>query len=87
MEVSLAKVLPFARPAEADEPRLDVSLVKGDQRRRYVVAPVGESAWESRVATGADTERRVLSRAGARRRKAQFELEIATRLSAGWIAE
>jgi hypothetical protein len=85
---SLAKVLPFARkPTGSDEPRLDVCLIKGEQRRRYLVVPVTGSTWESRIEAADGSERRLVSRAEARRQKAQFELEVATKLGAGWVVE
>ena len=81
----MTKVLPFARrPAE---PHLDVCLVKGEQRRRYLVVAVTRSTWESRLEAPSGTERRLVSREEARSLKAQFELEIATRLGAGWVVE
>lgn len=81
----VAKLLPFAR--KPTEPHLDVCLLKGGQRRRYVVVSVTESEWESRVEGPGTVERRLLSRDEARVEKAQFELEIATRLGAGWVVE
>jgi hypothetical protein len=81
----MAKLLPFDRTPT--EPHLDVRLVKGGERRRYIVAAVTQSTWESRREGPGGTERRLVSRDGARGRKAQFELEIATRLGAGWVVE
>ncbi len=84
----VAKVLPFARkPTASDDPHLDVCLVKGEQRRRYLVVSVTRATWESRLEGPTGTERRLVSREDARVEKAQFELEIATRLGAGWVVE
>ena len=84
----MAKVLPFARkPRSSDEPHLDVCLAKGEQRRRYLVVPVTGSTWESRIEAADGAERRLVSRAEAQQQKAQFELEIATRLGSGWAVE
>ncbi len=83
----VAKVLPFARKPTAEDPHLDVCLVKGDERRRYLVVAVTPSTWETRFEGPAGTERRLVSRDDARADKAQFELEIATRLGAGWVVE
>jgi hypothetical protein len=84
----VAKVLPFARKAnDADDPHLDVCIVKGEQRRRYLVVSVTRSTWESRFEGPTGTERRLVSRDEARSQKAQYELEIATRLGAGWVVD
>ncbi len=84
----MAKVLPFARrQSRSDEPALDVCLVKGEQKRRYLVVKVTGTTWEGRVEGPGREERRLMSRVEARRRKAEFELEIATHLGAGWTVE
>lgn len=83
----MAKVIPFARRPAADEPSLDVCLAKGDQRQRYVVIKVTPATWESRVEGPGRAERQLMSRAQARQRKAEFELEIATHLGTGWVVE
>jgi hypothetical protein len=87
VEARVAKVLPFARTTDSADPHLDVCLVKGEERRRYLVVSVTRSTWESRFETASGTERRLVSRDEARTEKAQFELEIATRLGAGWVVE
>ncbi len=86
---ALAKVLRFARKSAAPaDPNLDVCLAKGEQRRRYVIAAVTASTWESRIEAGERTEQRcLLSRAQAERRRAEVELQIATELGAGWTLE
>ncbi len=82
-------MLPFARHNHAgpEGPKLDVCLVKGEQRRRYLIAPVTASTWESRIEAAGGGERRLVSRAEALRQKAQFELQIATEIGAGWAVE
>lgn len=81
----MAKLLSFAR--RPTEPHLDVCLVNGGQRLRYVVVAVTESTWESGVEGPVTIQRRLVSRDEAVVDKAQFELEIATRLGAGWVVE
>jgi hypothetical protein len=83
---ALAKVLRFARkPPVSGDPNIDVCLTKGERRRRYVIAPVSASTWESRVEDDERTEQRcLLSRPQAERRRAELELRIATELGAGW---
>ena len=84
----MAKVLPFARQVkDSGDPHLDVCLAKGEQRRRYLIASVTRATWESRFEGPTGTERRLMSREEARTQKARFELEIATRLGAGWVVE
>ncbi len=87
MREEMAKVLPFARRPAEDEPSLDVCLAMGDQQRRYLVAKVTAATWEGRVDGPGRAEHRLMSRAEARRWKAEFELEIATHLGAGWVVE